>query len=424
MNESIKSILSDEIISKIETAEQQNKDNHDAIYTLYIHIVPKEISGYEWDKYYVGITKQNPQKRWGSNGCGYKNVYFSNAIKKYGWKNIKHIVITNKLLKLEAESLEICTIAYLKSNFRTNGYNISKGGEVAGGSRKGNIGQYDLDGNLITIYSDFITASRAINVDRSVIYGCVTGLYLTVKGYMWRYVDENPVQKIEPYHCPPKHNEKNVLQYDLDGNFIKEWANLNEASRYYNIEIRPYRTIVTGAYMWKYKNGDSIPQKITPYKDYGLKKVYVYDIEGNYIDVFLDIFDAKAKLGLSLIDKKVLNRSIDNNYCEGYRFTCDYYDFLPPLVKSRNYISPIPVAQINEDGKFINIFRSVKNAADETGICIKSISRVCQKILKKGVAGGYKWKYLKDIDESELTDSFLLEKYHELMKKEVCDNDN
>ena len=39
MNESIKSILSDDIISEIETAEQQNKDNPEAIYSLYIHII-------------------------------------------------------------------------------------------------------------------------------------------------------------------------------------------------------------------------------------------------------------------------------------------------------------------------------------------------------------------------------------------------
>lgn len=33
-------------------------------YIVYVHIVPKEISGYNWDKYYVGITSQTPKKRW------------------------------------------------------------------------------------------------------------------------------------------------------------------------------------------------------------------------------------------------------------------------------------------------------------------------------------------------------------------------
>ena len=38
---------------------------------VYVHIVPKEISGHEWDKYYIGITSQEPHQRWGSVGNGY-----------------------------------------------------------------------------------------------------------------------------------------------------------------------------------------------------------------------------------------------------------------------------------------------------------------------------------------------------------------
>lgn len=119
-----------------------------------------------------------------------------------------------------------------------------------------------------------------------------------------------------------------------------------------------------------------------------------------------------------MIDDKVLNRSIDNNRYDKYRFTCDYYDFLPPLVEKRIATRPTPVIQIEENTRIINIFKSVKSAADETGICIKSISRVCKNTMKKDDAGGYKWKYLKDIKESEITDSFLLQKYHESQ----CDN--
>lgn len=38
-------------------------------------------------KVYIGLTKQNPESRWGKNGINYKNKcpHFWNAIQKYGW---------------------------------------------------------------------------------------------------------------------------------------------------------------------------------------------------------------------------------------------------------------------------------------------------------------------------------------------------
>ena len=52
-------------------------------YCVYLHTSPT-------NKYYVGITKQNPLKRW-ANGRGYcKNKHFYKAILKYGWDNFQH----------------------------------------------------------------------------------------------------------------------------------------------------------------------------------------------------------------------------------------------------------------------------------------------------------------------------------------------
>ena len=40
-----------------------NRENN--IWTVYVHIVPKTITEYNYDKYYVGITSQFPvEKRW------------------------------------------------------------------------------------------------------------------------------------------------------------------------------------------------------------------------------------------------------------------------------------------------------------------------------------------------------------------------
>lgn len=90
-------------------------------YTVYIHITPS-------NKFYVGLTSMNVKKRW-INGNGYKqNIYFTNAIKKYGWENIKHEIIASNLNKKEAENFEILIINNLKSNEKKYGYNIKFGG--------------------------------------------------------------------------------------------------------------------------------------------------------------------------------------------------------------------------------------------------------------------------------------------------------
>ena len=68
----------------------------DRNYTVYKHTSP---SG----KVYIGITGIEPEKRW-RKGWGYNhNTYFINAVKKYGWDNIKHEIIDTNLTKEEAE---------------------------------------------------------------------------------------------------------------------------------------------------------------------------------------------------------------------------------------------------------------------------------------------------------------------------------
>lgn len=101
------------------------KDNH---WTVYIHIVPKEISGYEHDKYYVGITSFKPQARWQKDGYGYHTQYFYKAIQKYGWDNIEHIILASNITKNEATKMETKMINLLHSSESTYGYNVSNGG--------------------------------------------------------------------------------------------------------------------------------------------------------------------------------------------------------------------------------------------------------------------------------------------------------
>ena len=92
-------------------------------FTVYRHTTP---SG----KVYIGITRQNPIRRWRPDGSGYKeNNHFWNAICSYGWDNITHEIIASGLTKDEACEMEIALIAEHDSMNPNKGYNGTIGGE-------------------------------------------------------------------------------------------------------------------------------------------------------------------------------------------------------------------------------------------------------------------------------------------------------
>lgn len=92
--------------------------------SVYMHIFPN-------GKRYIGVAVGNPKKRWGPNGCRYsKQPVIWNAIQKYGWDNVEHIVVKSNLTHEEALALEHELILQYKT-FPPSlgfGYNATSGG--------------------------------------------------------------------------------------------------------------------------------------------------------------------------------------------------------------------------------------------------------------------------------------------------------
>ncbi len=96
-------------------------------YCVYKHTLPKEISGKDNDMVYIGITSQQPERRW-ANGLGYTyNSYFYKAIKKYGWNNFNHEILFSELTHDEANKKEVELISFYDSINRSKGYNFQTG---------------------------------------------------------------------------------------------------------------------------------------------------------------------------------------------------------------------------------------------------------------------------------------------------------
>jgi len=93
-------------------------------WTVYCHTSP---SG----KKYIGITCLDVEKRW-LNGKGYKTqIYFSRAIDKYSWDNIKHEILYIDLSQEDAEKIEGDLIKTYNTQNRKYGYNLRSGGNVS-----------------------------------------------------------------------------------------------------------------------------------------------------------------------------------------------------------------------------------------------------------------------------------------------------
>ena len=92
-------------------------------YIVYCHTFPN-------GKKYIGITQQEPQRRW-RGGKGYEGQAVYNAILKYGWKNIKHDILFTGLTKSEAEQKEIELIKALETDSHKHGYNVESGGNAS-----------------------------------------------------------------------------------------------------------------------------------------------------------------------------------------------------------------------------------------------------------------------------------------------------
>lgn len=96
-----------------------------------------------------------------------------------------------------------------------------------------------------------------------------------------------------------------ILCYDLEGNFLREYSSLNDAAE--EIGVVPNAigqtinggTKSAGGYQWAFKTLD-YPTKINPYiiQNNGLP-IGQYDLNGNLISSFESLLDAERKLGYS-----------------------------------------------------------------------------------------------------------------------------
>ena len=157
----------------------------DRKYIVYMHVFPNT-------KRYIGITSQSCKQRWGSNGNKYKGQLVYNAIKKYGWDNIEHLILHDNLTEEEAKAKEIELIAKYNTTNDQYGYNIHEGG---GDAPRLNGSDNPTSRRVICINTgdifDTVTqAADKYNTYPTTVTKACKGKRKTAGEMTWQYYDE------------------------------------------------------------------------------------------------------------------------------------------------------------------------------------------------------------------------------------------
>lgn len=333
-----------------------------AKWTVYVHIVSKELSGYDCDKYYVGITCQKVEKRWGyGTGIAYKkSTLFYKAIQKYGFPNMEHIIVAEHLTKDEAFKLEEQLIQKLKSNNPQYGYNMTAGRGRLNLNNVKNIVCYDPSKKIIEENIPNETSNSLFFIKNNNLYFEDIEIWKPVVGYEGFYEVSNfgRVRSIDRYVSHSRNPNYKVLK---KGKLLSEKDNGHG-----------------------YKAVHLTVNNIT-------KDKYVHRLVAQaFLQNPNDLPEVNHK------DENPANNCLDNlEWC-----TSQYNDLYGNHTKTNSK----PVVMYDLQMNFIDEFKSASEAERITGV--KGVGAVC--IGKRMTAGGYIWRFKNDINESEIiSDSFL-----------------
>ena len=200
-------------------------------------------------KIYFGITKCSLRKRWNEHKHNSvkakKQSHLNRAIKKYGPKNFKMILVKECTNEQEMYDLEIELIAKFQSTNRKIGYNNSLGGEV---SSKGKI----LSVETKTKISEYqkIREREPWGEDTKKI---MRKAALKNKSYL------NLKKSYGHNKGKPAHNKRPVELYNKNDELIKAFDSIQTAAEYFNISLGTISNNLKGLSkttkqgIWKYK---------------------------------------------------------------------------------------------------------------------------------------------------------------------------
>lgn len=165
------------------------------------------------------------------------NIYFHNALRKYGINNFFFEII-ELCDKTKLDERERYWIEYYHSYDRKIGYNESKGGQGYNSERY-HIEQYDLNGNFIKEWDSVYEAAKELNTSITNIRYCI--LYpdkqKSAAGFQWKRKGDSRLIKKYSRNYNLKGLEqgrikKQTYQYNKENKYIQTFESRIEAAQW------------------------------------------------------------------------------------------------------------------------------------------------------------------------------------------------
>ena len=354
-------------------------------------------------KVYIGQS-QDIYKRWyehkKESRKNRKDIALYCAFAKYGIGNFSFEIIEECPLEVldEKEMLYIKKYNSYVDWENTNGYNMTIGGALChthvGNDDQGvRVYQYDKNGNFVAEYRNMNKAAKSVGLKSATsIYQAIKGKFLA-SGYQWRKEYSEKIQKYVR-----NKNTLRVLQYDKDGNFIKIYNSIEDASKESNCSRSLIELCVEGhcktgkGFIWKYYKDNYLKNIETKeYKNSVTNSIEQYTLDGELVEVYESSADAERKTGFS--------QSCIANCARGNQKTSFGYVWKftsKPKVQYNRKSRGKKIAKLDLDFNLVNVYKSIEETC--------SIEHISDITLKKYIRiekpfKGFYWSYYEDFIE-------------------------
>lgn len=251
--------------------------------------------------------------------------------------------------------------------------------------------QYDLSGVFIKEYKSLSEASRITNINfKDISACCLKKRIKQAGGYIWSY---DYCEYVDPYKLKVRNN--NVYKYNIDGNLLDIYNNVDEAVANNNISKQTlYRAcsksnkgnyVICCNYVWSYSCIDAIyfdklkkqtelcstknKQKIQKERKkmiskYSNHKIYQYSKQGEFIREYENIDDVLEIVNLKSEAKHSIIACCKGNSktSYGYQWSFSYVDKLNEISKLQTEKA---IFKLDRNGVLIKEYLNVFEIYDE-----------------------------------------------------------